>query len=92
MKRELKRVAPLQAGKVMGLLGFFLGVCFMPFFILPLMFAPKMPHNGGPPVVLFFLFPIFYAISGFLFTALMAWIYNFVAGWIGGVVYETVET
>jgi len=28
--------------------------------------------------------PIFYGVIGFVFSALFAWLYNLIAGWVGG--------
>lgn len=38
-----------------------------------------------------FAMPFIYLIFGFIFTALGAWVYNLVAGWVGGIEYTSNE-
>jgi hypothetical protein len=40
---------------------------------------------GLPMLLLVFLLPIFYAVIGFVFVAIGCWIYNLVAGMVGGI-------
>lgn len=35
--------------------------------------------------------PIFYSVLGFILVALSCWIYNLVAGWVGGIEVEVEE-
>lgn len=37
---------------------------------------------------MFIIVPIFYVIAGFLGTLLACWLYNLVAGWLGGIELE----
>ena len=99
MTRRLKRIAPLQAGKVLAVLYGCMGLIFLPFFALAGMFGAFAPHNQtqvGPPVAMIaglifgfgLLMPIFYAVMGFVFGILGAAIYNLIARWIGGLEFE----
>src|SRR5205823_3781883 len=95
--RRLKRVGPLQLGKVLGVLYGLMGLIFVPFFLLMSMAGALIPHRAGaPPPALPIAFglgfaiamPIFYAVFGFIFGVVGAWIYNLVARWIGGIEVE----
>ena len=80
MTERIIRVAPMQAAKVLALLYGILSLLLIPLFMLPGLMGAK----NAPPIWLLLLFVPFYAIAGFLFTALMAWLYNLVASWVGG--------
>src|SRR5256885_17160702 len=81
MTRRIKRVAPLQAGKMLGVLYGCLGLIFLPFFALAGLagaFAQQTQqaqNAGGPSAALiagmmfgFGIFmPVFYGAFGFLF-------------------------
>jgi hypothetical protein len=102
MKRRIKRIAPLQAGKMLGVLYACMGLIFLPFFALAGIagaFAQQaqQAHNaGGPPAALmgalmfgFGIFmPIIYGAMGFIFGVIIAAIYNLIAQWIGGIEVE----
>jgi hypothetical protein len=102
MIRRIKRITPLQAGKMMGVLYGCMGLIFLPFFALAGLagaFAQTAQQNQGgahPPAALFggmmlgfaILLPVFYAVFGFLFGILFAAIYNLIARWIGGIEVE----
>jgi len=86
-KRRLKRIAPLQLGKIFALLYGILGLIFViPFFIIASLATPASPLPFGKACIL--LFPVIYAVLGFVFGVLGAAIYNVVAKWIGGIVVE----
>lgn len=97
MKHELKKVAPWTVGKVVGLLYAVFTLLFVPFSLLFIgvgifgVANGKTEAAGAIVMGVFFLFaPVIYGGLGFLFGALMAWIYNLVAGKVGGIVFETV--
>lgn len=97
MKHELKKVDPLAAGKVVGLLYAVLLLLMVPFslfFIVAGCFAlAKNTESGAAMIgmgVFFFFSPIIYGIFGFLFGALGALAYNLIAWKCGGLVFETV--
>lgn len=94
----IKRVSPLSVAKVAGLLYALLGLIFGGLFSLLAMaggFASALEGSDsgsiGPIVGLVFgagaviVLPIFYGVMGFIVTAIMAVIYNFAAGVVGGV-------
>jgi hypothetical protein len=77
---RVARIAPLQAGKVASVMYGIFGVVMVPFFLLPALFGAK----DALPLWIPFLFIPFYIIAGFVMTALMAWLYNVIVGWVGG--------
>lgn len=102
MKRRIKRIAPLQAGKMFGALYGCLGLIFLPFFALAgvagafAQHAQQVQNAPGPPAAFItammfgfgVLMPIIYGVMGFVFGVITAAIYNLIAGWIGGIEVE----
>lgn len=101
MKRRIKRVAPLQAGKMFGILHTCMGLIFLPIFMLAAAagaFAPHATAQTGsvpPPAAIAgimmgmgLLLPVFYGVMGFLVGVIGAAIYNVIARWIGGIEVE----
>src|SRR5438477_8653458 len=98
MKRRIKRIAPLQAGKMLGVLYAGFGLLFLPFFAIAAIAGAFAQHAaqgqsgsaaapalaGGVFLLMSLLFPIFYGVMGFIFGVITAAIYNLVAQWIGG--------
>lgn len=100
MQLKLKRIAPLQAGKLLaafyGLISL-LFVPFMLFFMAMGTFAarhqggeagPALPMMFGMGIGFLLFIPVLYAAMGFVFGVLGAWLYNLLAGWIGGLELE----
>ena len=97
MKRKIKRIEPLQAGKMLGALYACMGLIFLPFFALAALagaFAqPAQQTAGAPPPALFagimfgfgIFMPIIYGVMGFVGGIIMAALYNLFARWIGGI-------
>jgi hypothetical protein len=102
MTRRIKRVAPLQTGKMMGVLYACMGLIFLPFFALAGVagvFAQQTQQAQSPgtaPAVIiaammfgFGIFmPVFYGVFGFIFGVISAAMYNLIARWIGGIEVE----
>ena len=94
MNLKLKRIAPLQAGKMLGAFyGLFslLFVPFMLFFMAIGSMAARSTGNSAPLPLMFgmgigfmIFLPVLYAGIGFVFGVLSAWIYNLLTKWIGG--------
>jgi hypothetical protein len=101
-QREIKKVDPTSLAKVLGvlyaLLGFIIGLFFAAF---GSMFSGLMESGGdeasadvfsnifGIGSIIFF--PIFYGIIGLIGGVLMGFLYNLVAGWVGGIKMEVGE-
>jgi hypothetical protein len=97
----IKRIAPLSAAKVAGLIYALIG---LPFAVLVwvismvglnysglsaspfLPFAPGYVVAGGAVAVI--VLPIVYGFFCFVMTLIGAWLYNLVAGFVGGVSIE----
>ena len=102
MKRTVKRIAPLQAGKMLGVLYACMGLIFMPIFMLAAAAGAFAQHAQGAQasstapgaVVAGIMFgmglfmPVIYGVMGFIFGVIGAAIYNLVARWIGGIEVE----
>jgi ABC-type proline/glycine betaine transport system permease subunit len=89
MQQQITRISPFQTAKVVGVLYFIITIPFIVLFGLVSVFAP-----GGQRIGLVFAIcaPFIYAIVGFIFCIVGAWIYNAVAGLVGGIEYTTTET
>ena len=90
MKKQLKRISPLRAGIVLAVLYGLLGLIFVPFLLIAAALGAKagpMAAFGG--VFMAILFPIGYAIAGFIGGVISAAIYNLVAMWTGGLEFVT---
>lgn len=85
--QQIKSFGVLQTAKVMGVVDFFLGVLVAIGFMLR--FASRYGLHHHPRVLVFFLFvPILYGVGGFVLTAFLCAIYNWVARRIGGIAIE----
>ena len=91
----IRRIAPLSCAKIAGVvycaLGLFVGALVSIFSLLGSAFQTTQTNSAFPHVGLFLgfgaiiVFPIVYAVIGFLSAFVFAWIYNLVASKIGGI-------
>jgi hypothetical protein len=85
MKKQVTRFSILQSSKIVTALYFLLG------FIYTLIGIPMIVF-GGTQVriigVIYLLMPVLMAILGFIFFVIFAAIYNYLAGWLGGIEFE----
>ena len=101
MKRRIKRIAPLQAGKMLGVLYGCMGLIFLPIFMLAGAAGAFAQHaqggnaSGAPAAavagIMFgmgLFMPVIYGVMGFLLGIIGAAIYNLIARWIGGIEVE----
>ena len=91
--RTIKRIAPLQAGKILGILYFALGVVLVPFIlIVGFIGSHAAPHPTAFPAIFGAGFavmaPIFYGVMGFIGGVISAALYNLAARFVGGVEVE----
>jgi len=91
--QQVRKVGVLSAAKIMGLVYGLMSLVFLPFFFLIMMAASLAePQQSGPGVVMVavmsIMMPFFYAAAGFVMGALGAFLYNAVAGWVGGIELE----
>jgi hypothetical protein len=94
-KRRIKRIGPLQLGKMLALLYGIMGLIFAPIVLGMSALAAALPNQSHRPAVFawgtgFFvlLMPILYAAMGFVFGLIGAVIYNLVARFVGGIEVE----
>ncbi len=90
MIQRIRRLGIAQMAKVMGALYFLIGILIA---ALMALFGSMMPNAGEEGTALFggaFLvaMPVLYGLFGLLAGALIAWLYNIVAGFTGGVEME----
>lgn len=93
--KTLKRIDVFSAARIGGLLYFLISLII----ILPmalLMGSMGMAADEGPTMFPFMgvgliFIPVIYGIAGFIASAIAAWAYNLLAGWVGGVRIELEE-
>lgn len=92
-KRRIKRIAPLQLGKMLAIVYGIMGLFFIPIFLIMSAVSTQLPaaqRVGIMAVGVGFAVaaPLMYAAIGFVIGALGALIYNVVAKWVGGIEVE----
>lgn len=91
----IKRIGVGSAAKVygltMGILGVFVGILYALMFSFLGGIGGSMPGYGAMGISMIFIMPILYGVIGFVFGALGAFVYNFVASKIGGLEIELSE-
>ena len=89
MKKQIVHVSVMQTAKVFAVLYFVISIPLVLLMAIPAMLTPGgMP---GMPLLMLILMPVLYLVIGFLTTLFGAWIYNLVAGRIGGIEFTTAE-
>lgn len=100
MQLKLKRVEPLQAGKMLAALYGAMSLLIVPFMLMFMALgsfaARSQGEAGGPPLPMMFglgvgfmvLLPVLYAVMGFVAGLIGAVIYNLLARWVGGFEFE----
>src|ERR1700679_3700701 len=88
--RRIKRIAPLQLGKILALCYGVMGLLFCPIFLIASLFASHLPNQQRVGMMAFgtgfaLLMPVFYAVMGFVLGVVSAFVYNVIAKWIAGV-------
>ena len=83
MIKRINHVAPLQLGIVFAALYGAISLLIVPILILVSVLAPS--GNKGLPIIFIIIFPVLYAIAGFIGGLLVAVVYNLIAKWTGGI-------
>ncbi len=91
--RRVKRIAPLQLGKMLALLYGIMGLIFCPIFLIMSLVASHSPSPQRVGMMAFgtgfaLMLPFLYAAMGFIGGVVSAFIYNIIAKWIGGIEVE----
>lgn len=89
MKKQIVNISKLQTAKVMGLLYLVISLPLVLLTMIPALFV--QPQQAAMPMWLLLIMPVLYAVFGFLFTLLGAWVYNGVAKLIGGIEFSTAD-
>jgi hypothetical protein len=91
----IKRIGPVSCAKISGTLYAILGILIGGIFSLIALaggFASNTPEAAGAGAIFsvgaIVIFPILYGVSGFVATLIAAWLYNVVAGLVGGIEME----
>lgn len=104
MNLKLKKISPLQAGKMLAALYGLMSLIFVPFIMAFMALGSFAARNhgagSGAPLPLMFgmgmgaviFLPVMYACFGFVVGALGALIYNLLARFIGGFHFEVEST
>ena len=85
MKYELRRFGVLQTARILGIIYAILGLLLAPFLALGSMFGPEQDGFG---LVFALILPAVYGLLGFVMTVIAAALYNWIAGWVGGIAFE----
>jgi len=90
---KVRSIGVFSAARINGLLYGILGLLIAPFVLLGPFFSMLGADGGkrgsfGGAIFVAVLLPIFYSVIGFIFGALMAFIYNAIAYAIGGLEIE----
>jgi Na+(H+)/acetate symporter ActP len=98
MKKRLTNIDPLKLGITLAVIYGVMSLIFIiPFFLIMSLVGAANARTGAQamPVIfsgVFMIFlPIIYAVLGFIGGLIMAFIYNLVAKWTGGVEFTTQE-
>jgi uncharacterized membrane protein YkgB len=87
MKKQIKRVSLVQNAKVVAAIYLVLS---LPLLAIVLIAGSRMNQFGTSLGMLVFMVLV-YVGCGFLFTLIGAWVYNLVAGVVGGFEFTTEE-
>ncbi len=87
MSQRLTHITVLQAAKMFGVLYAMMGLVFIPFFLVMERVSPAPVFPFGMTFIV--LLPVFYGCLGFVFAAVGAALYNVIAGWIGGIEFQS---
>jgi hypothetical protein len=94
MMKTLKRIEPLQLGKIAGAFYGLISLIFVPFILLFAVIGglaahaqngPAVPFTIGAGVMMALFMPVLYAGMGFIFGIIGACLYNFLASRLGGI-------
>jgi hypothetical protein len=91
--RRIKRIAPLQLGKISAFVYGIMGLIILPMMLLVTFLGShfqQAQRTGFMALGIGFMIfiPVLYAVMGFIIGVLSAAIYNLVAKWIGGIEVE----
>ena len=84
----IRRIGPISCAKIAGVLYAVIGLVLGGIFSLAAL-GGAFPEGGGFPFIFgagaIVVLPLFYGCLGFVFTLISAWLYNVLAGLVGGI-------
>jgi hypothetical protein len=95
--RKVKKIGVLSAAKIQGTIMACISLLFVPFILLAALLGGLASMGDRNPfgavgvvggIVLACLIPVFYFVVGFIGGAISAFVYNLVAGRLGGLEIE----
>ncbi len=88
MKQKVRRIAPVQLGKIMAVVYALFSIVAIPFMLIAVSLSSE---TSGPGLIFVIIMPVLYIIFGFIGGIIGAFIYNLSAKWVGGIEIE-IET
>jgi hypothetical protein len=88
MGKRIKRIAPVQLGKLLAVIYALFSLIFVPIFLI---ISLSSPQGKGPGLLFSIIMPVIYIIFGFVGGVIGAFIYNLSAKWVGGIEIEFEE-
>lgn len=85
MATQIIRFNAHQTAKVLAAIYFAMGLIFIPIFWLV---SKNTPAGATYGMGFALLIPVLYAFFGYVFVAIGCFVYNFVAGFVGGIEVE----
>ena len=87
MRRRLTRISPWQAAKLSAVLYFIMGLIIA----IPFALFSGASGQAGLGIGFAIALPFIYAIGGLIFVPIMCWVFNFVAGLVGGLEFDVTD-
>ena len=88
--KQIKSFNVLQTAKVIAALYFIFGLAVSVSIILVGLI--ERGHVGPRRLIVAVLSPFFYSTAGFVFIAVLCWLYNIIATRLGGIEIDTIES
>lgn len=83
MLKTIKRISPLQLGKVAAVLYGLLSLVLVPLIIIPQVLTKQT--KAAPTITAAIVLPIAYTLMGFVVALVTAALYNWAVKWVGGI-------
>jgi hypothetical protein len=92
MKIQIKNISIVQTSKVVAILYAVFGLIFVPIGCCVITIGLSTQESQLTVAgITYLFFPLIYLIFGFLAMAFLFWIYNLIAGRLGGIEFEMEE-
>ena len=82
MKKQITHISVIQTSKVVALMYALMSLLYTIIGIFMVAFCTGPLRAAG---IFYILMPVIMVTVGFLFMLLFCWLYNVVAGWVGGI-------